>query len=479
MTARSKPAALAILAVLVPAGCASPPATAPKQPDDWDVGVRLPEPTNLSSDPNVVEIALDARVASVELQPGLLTDAWTYAGTVPGPLIRVRRGQRLIVHFTNNLPEATTIHWHGLRIPPEMDGMPDNPYPPVPPGGTFDYDFVVPDAGLYWYHPHVHSSVQEPNGLYGALVVEDDSEPAGLGDELVLVLSDVALDATGAFEPADSGGDLGTLFGREGNLMLVNGRSKPVIKARPGVAQRWRIVNAAKTRYFQIGLDGQSFVRIGGDGGLVASAAGMPAPASQTLVLTPGQRADAVLVPAGDPGSDLALSWIPYDRGYGSTFGRPVEEIATVHLEGDPVVPPAVVPATGRAIAPLDITGATAVALTLTENDMNGQFALGINGVAFNTEIHAHIGETQVWTVTNTLDFAHPFHIHGFFFQVLDDGSGAAPSPLEWRDTANVPVQGQLQLAIRLDDRPGMWMFHCHILDHADAGMMAMLMIDP
>jgi FtsP/CotA-like multicopper oxidase with cupredoxin domain len=346
-----------------------------------------------------------------------------------------------------------------------MDGAPGHSQPPTPPGGTFLYDYVVPDASTFWYHPHVNSAVQEGNGMYGAFIVDDPAEPAGLGDEVVMVLSDVDVQENGALQPPDGGGDLGTLFGREGNVLLVNGKVKPTFKARPGLRQRWRFINAAKSRYYQIALDGHSFTRIGGDGGLLTT----PVEVSQP-VLTPGERADLLVVPDGEAGTKLVARWIPFDRGFGSTFNRPPEDLFTVELEGTRVETPKL-PVIQRTIEPLSTAGATPITISLDQVSTT-PFKLGVNGVAFEDSdpIMANIGETQVWTVTNTVPFAHPFHLHGFFFQVLSPFG-----PLEWKDTFNVPVDGTIQVVVRYDERPGMWMFHCHILDHADAGMMGML----
>src|SRR5688572_19311106 len=140
------------------------------QPAGWDEGIRLPEAVARTPKAGVVELDLDARVAPVALGAAAPSPAWTYGGTLPGPLMRVPQGSRLLIHFTNNLPEATTIHWHGVRLTADMDGVPDHSQPPVPPGGTFDYSFTVPDQGLFWYHPHVRSARQVGDGLYGALL---------------------------------------------------------------------------------------------------------------------------------------------------------------------------------------------------------------------------------------------------------------------------------------------------------------------
>ena len=199
------------------AGAVQPPAGVGQslQPVGWDAGVRMAEAVDRNPDPDVVELDFEARLARVEIAPGLEVEAWTYNGTIPGPMIRVKVGDRLIVHFTNNLPRPSTIHWHGIRVPIGMDGVPGYSQAPVPPGGTFTYDFVVPDAGIYWYHPHVMSAAQVGFGLYGAFLVEDPDEAAtvGVADDLVLVLSDIDVSDDGELLPADTGGAVGMLFG--------------------------------------------------------------------------------------------------------------------------------------------------------------------------------------------------------------------------------------------------------------------------
>ena len=199
----------------------------PIQPKGWDEALRLPELTDLDPAPNVVRVELEARVSTVDI--GLdapARDLWTYGGTLPGPLIRAKVGDRVIIEFENSLPEETTIHWHGLRVPAAMDGVPGHSQPAIAPGGRFTYDFVVPDAGLFWYHPHVRSAVQTGFGLYGAISVEDPNEAPLPGEELILVLSDLSLDDEGRPSDPKSSGDLGTLFGREGSSWSPTVRSR-------------------------------------------------------------------------------------------------------------------------------------------------------------------------------------------------------------------------------------------------------------
>jgi FtsP/CotA-like multicopper oxidase with cupredoxin domain len=442
------------------------------QPRGWDRDVVLATAPDLNPDPHVVEVNLDARVAPVEIGPGERVNAWTYNGGIPGPLIRAHAGDRLVVHFTNHLPEPTTVHWHGIRVPIEMDGVPDVSQPPVPTGGTFTYDFVVPDAGLFWYHPHVMSAAQVGFGLYGALLVDDQQDPVAIADETVLVLSDIGLDGKGGFEPPDSGGTTGMAFGREGNHLLVNGRERPRLVVRSGAPERWRVVNAAKSRFFQIELEGQPFTRIGGDGGLLEYPVRLEA-----LVLAPGERADLIVAPKGPPGSEIVVRAYPFNRGFGSVEYRAVEDLMTIAIAEETAYTGGAPPAPRRKIEPTSTDGATNVAIDFTMGQrQNGAFEYGINGVPFakNHPVTARPGETQIWTITNKTKWSHPFHLHGFFFQVLDE-KGRQVHPLEWKDTVNVPFDQTVRLVVRYDDRPGAWMFHCHVLDHADGGLMGMV----
>lgn len=450
-------------------GCAEDP---PSQPEGWDSAVALRPARDLNDSPDVLEVDLTARVEEVEIVPGKRTPAWTYDGSIPAPLLRAKVGDRVIVHFRNELPAPTTIHWHGVRLLAAMDGAPGHSQEETPPGGSFTYDFVVPDAGLFWFHPHVDSAAQQGNGLYGALLVDDPNEPADLGDELVLVLSDITVRDDGTLGDPDQGGNFGTLFGREGDQLLVNGRINPVIQARAGLRQRWRIVNAAKSRYYQLALAGHRFTRIGGDGGLIEYPV-----ETEMLVITPGERADVLVTPRGAPGATLPVRWVPYDRGYGTTFERPEVEIFRIRLADAPEAESPPLPPIARSIPALDPGAAVRrVDLKLTMQEGPGELVMGINDVPFweADPLVATVGDTEVWTVENTIDFDHPFHLHGFFFQVLGE-DGLPVRPMEWKDTVNVPVDGAARFVVRYDNRPGVWMFHCHIQDHAEAGMMGML----
>ena len=461
------------------AGCERAPEAAPpplpardvSQPEGWADELAMPVTADLAEDPNTLEVELTARISEIEIVPGTRTAAWTYNGALPGPLLRAKVGDRLIVHFRNELPEATTIHWHGLRVPNDMDGAPGVTQEPIASGASFRFEFTLTDAGTYWYHPHIDSSAQVGRGLYGALIVEDPADPKAFGDDLVLLLSDIGLDEDGQLLAADNGGSFGDLFGREGSVLLVNGKVRPTLKVRNGKQQRWRIINATRARYYNLRLRDHRFVRLGGDNGLAARSQDI-----YNLIVTPGERADAVFAPADAPGSRNVLRWVPTERGYGSTFNRAAEAMLLIETVADAPVTPEPIPDELRAIEPIDVANATHRQLDLTIA-IASTVEMGINGVPYwKTEpLEAMLGETQVWRIVNDTDFSHPFHLHGYFFQVQD------PSRvLEWKDTVNVPTKSEVTLAVRFDDRPGAWMYHCHILDHAEAGMMGTLVVrDP
>jgi FtsP/CotA-like multicopper oxidase with cupredoxin domain len=439
-------------------------------------------PLVLAAQPHTVEVNLEAKIGRVTISPGHEVEAWTYNGDIPGPVIRAKVGDRLIVHFKNSLPQPTTVHWHGIRLPFAMDGVPGHSQPEVPPGGSFDYDFILPDAGLFWYHPHVMSALQVGYGLYGALLVEDPAESVGVSDEKVLVLSDLALEDDGTLMSPAGAGVAAKVFGLEGNHLLVNGREQQKLSGRAGAPQRWRVVNTAKSRYFELqigdGGAGGSFTIIGGDGGLQEYPT-----EHDTLIVAPGERMDAIVVPHGKPGGEIVVTDLVYDRGYGSGYEGP-HDMFTVALADSPPDPTPVQINVRRSIEPLSPVGAKDIQMDVTLVQIDSRnIEYRINNIPSekNQPLPATIGETQIWTIKNETEWSHPFHLHGFFFQVLDD-SGQPVHPLAWKDTVDVPFKKTVRLIVRWDDRPGaagMWMVHCHILDHAEGGLMGMVQLGP
>jgi FtsP/CotA-like multicopper oxidase with cupredoxin domain len=371
-------------------------------------------------------------------------------------------GDVLEIHLTNHLPEQTVVHWHGLRIPAAMDGTGMVQHP-VRPGEQFTYRFRLPDAGTFWYHSHFNETVQLERGLYGALIVRGSDEPA-LDADRTFVLDDVELGKDGQIKPP--GWWIESHDGREGNTRLVNGKQEPEIRMAAGQIERWRVVNAASARYVLLSIGGRPFKIVGTDGGLI------PSPITATEVLL--GAADRVEIAVGPfaEGESIRVETLPFNRG--SFKGhKKAERFATVQV--GPAAPSvARLPDRLRRIDPL-VTG------SVTPNrEVRLGFGLGLkHGVEFNINHEQHhraepvrVGELQIWDVVNRTPVHHPFHLHGFFFQVLEV-NGKAPDYLSWEDTVNVPPLGRARIAWLPDDRPGEWMYHCHILEHHAAGMMA------
>jgi len=412
--------------------------------------------------PDAIEIHLEAREGEVTYGSSPPTHAWTYNGTVPGPLVEARVGDRLTVHFANKLPEATTIHWHGVRLPAAMDGSLAMQQP-IEPGAGFTYQFTLKDAGLFWFHPHMRSDVQVQKGLQGVIRVRGPAEPE-VDDERVLVLDDVRLKADGSL--AEYLDDTALMMGREGNTLLVNGRVTPTLRFRPGALVRLRLVNTANGRFFNLRLAGVSWRVIGTDGGVI------PGPHdADTVLMAPGERYDLLARMPGAPGA-LELTSEPHDRGHDSGKAAPVK-VATISVEGEPVNRSLPLPAAGQAPERLP-DGPVDFSLRLNEKLTPDGVVFTINDAVFPDVpmITAPSNSTRVFEVKNESEMDHPFHLHGFFFQILArDGVPEPAGALLNKDTIIVPKKSSLRLVSRFDE-PGMWMYHCHILEHAEHGMM-------
>ena len=422
---------------------------------------------------DVVEVSLVARAITKELVPGEPTTVWAYNGTSPGPLLRANVGDRVLVHFRNELDEATSVHWHGLRVPAEMDGGAEGPI--VAAGGSFDFEFVVPDAGLFWYHPHEHSARQVEMGLFGPIVVRSPDEPA-VDVERVLVLDDVLVDADGdiaSFSSRES------MLGRQGNLILVDGIARPTAHVRAGSVERWRIVNVANARYFELDVPGHDLFLVGTDGGLLES----PVPIERPLV-APGERIDVVLVARGEPGSTIDVKSRAYDRGHAMDWGDDVALFRMQYTDEAPL-PTRELPSFHGVVETLP-PPAGRDELVLDEEHCSGHghggcnLSFSINGETWPdvTPLHARLGETRAWRIVNDSAMDHPMHLHGFRFQVLAR-DGVAEKLHAWKDTVNVRHGEEVELAVSFDGFAGDWMYHCHILEHAERGMMGLVSIAP
>jgi len=424
---------------------------------------------DLNPDLNVLEINLEAAESTKQYGDAPATAVWAYNGSVPGPLLDVKVGERLIIHFTNRLPEETTIHWHGVRVPAEMDGTLATQNP-IPAGGTFTYNFVAKDAGLYWFHPHVRSSIQVQKGLHGAIRVRDITEPA-VDQELVLMLDDIRLRPDGSLnEYLD---DNGLMLGRQGNTLLVNGHVSPVIELQPGALARLRIVNVANGRFFNLRLTETTWRVIGGDSGQLPRSYD-----AERVLMSPGERSDVAFVVPAEAGKELVLFTDPYERGHGTGDTEPME-VARFRVAGGTALGQRVAPTVARELARLP-DAATAFELVLDEGLRDGQTVFTINGATFPDVpmIRIDNGDTAVFEVRNESEMDHPFHLHGFFFQVLAKNGVTIPGEdIINKDTINIPAESGMRMVARFDE-PGGWMYHCHILEHAEGGMMGEIEVE-
>jgi FtsP/CotA-like multicopper oxidase with cupredoxin domain len=428
---------------------------------------------NASALPGVVEVSITAAPARLTLKPGVMTDVFAYNGSSPGPTLELTEGDRVIVHFQNNLLEPTTVHWHGIHLPVSQDGSPFNP---VDAGGKRDYTFTVPkgSAGTYWYHPHLHhkTGYQIAKGLVGAIIVRapDDPLPKTMSERL-LILTDQRFQPDGSIDLPDQHSLQGRIDeenGREGDVLFVNGRSLPTLLIKPNEVQRWRIINASASRVYRLAIPGQTFLHVGSDGGLFEK----PVELSE-IVVANAERVELLVRGPGTPGTRTVLQSLPYDRYIPQT--RPKDwnrarDLLAIQVTRHAPVAPVSIPMTLRRITPLDTSRVVARRVVSFSQGMINNRHFDFARVDFTTRL----GTTEIWKVENLVGMDHPFHMHGFQFQVIERNGKPEPFP-SWKDVVNVRRQETVRFVVRFDDFPGKWMFHCHILNHEDQGMMGIL----
>jgi suppressor of ftsI len=427
---------------------------------------------NISASPHTVEVNLTASPQKVAFLSGKAVDGYAYNGTVPGPTLEAHEGDRVIVHFHNSLSEATTIHWHGLHIPAIQDG---SPLSPIAPGKSHDYVFTIQrgTAGTYWYHPHPdeHTGRQIEMGLFGGIVIRPAVDPLPKMTERVIILSDNRFRADGSVDlPGETSNDgqVDLVNGREGNTIFVSGRFLPTIPIRSGELQRWRIINASAARIYRLSLGGQTFTQVGSDGGLFEHPVEM-----KEITVANSERVEIVVRGTGAPGSAVKLQALPYDRYVPQT--RPatwdnVLDLATIKYSDDSPVVQVTIPSRLRVVPAIDTLKVTKRRyISFSQGLINGKTM-----DMMRIDIHARLGATEIWQVENLVGMDHPFHLHGFQFQVIDR-NGVPEKDRRWKDTVNVPKHQYARFVVRFDDFPGQWMYHCHILDHEDHGMMGIL----
>lgn len=403
-------------------------------------------------------------------------DLYGYNDGPLGPLIELEEGMQVTLSFTNQLTRDSTVHWHGLPVPSEQDGGPDMP---VKPGETRHYTFRLPDdcAGTYWYHPHPLTGVVEQvsHGLAGPLIVRSATDPLRHLPEQHWVISDISLDKDGQVTPH---GFHEWIDGREGKSVLINGMLMPQISLEETV--RVRVWNCCSARYLKLSIPGASLIQVGSDGGLLSRAM----PAAESLMLAPGQRAE--LVVSGQDG-DYKLALLPYDRHkmHGPAPDAALD-IAAVRLRNTEKV---AIPQPLRDITPAVFDGQKHQVLLMEHmgklmEDHHGRPGRGfwLNGQSFDLErmdLHSNVGQTDEWTFINATKMDHPMHIHGGQFQIIEylyGGVRTVPDVPGWYDTVNLRAGESVKVLMR-QTRPGMRMYHCHILEHEELGMMGNLMV--
>ena len=398
------------------------------------------------------------------------TAVWAYNGTVPGPELRFKQGERLRIEVENALPVETTVHWHGIRLPNAMDGVPGVTQKPIGKAGRFLYEFDLPDAGTFWYHPHLGSPEQVARGLYGALIVEERDAPP-VDRDVVWLLSDWRLDR-GARLVENFGNAMDASHaGRIGNTVTLNGAIRESFGVRAGERIRLRLINASNARIYGLEFEGHEPQVIALDGHPLE-----PRPAAR-VVLGPGMRADLILDCKGDPGSTHRLIDTFYrQRAY---------ELLKVHYAAQPplrtsfaqiprLTPnPVSLPDLAKAERHRIVFGGGAMRAVPSQREHKG-FFWSVNGRPVPEHAHHEVllslkrGASYVLELVNDTAWHHPIHLHGHVFRALPHA--------HWTDSVLLDPDARAEIAF-VADNPGDWMLHCHVLEHQATGMMALVRV--
>jgi len=427
-------------------------------------------PTEAAPTGIIREFNISAAPTVIPLFNGRPVNVWAYNGQVPGPSIRIRLGETLRVVFTNKLPQPTTIHWHGVRVPNNMDGVPHVTQPPIQPGESFTYEFTPKDAGTFWFHPHIRASEQVERGLFGVLIV-DDAKPLPYSQDVTWVLDDWLLGQDGEISPEfNTRHDLAH-DGRWGNKITVNGDEAASMSVRPGERIRLRLLNVANGRVFSPDFSALNARVIAADG-MYASAPFTPS----GLEISPGNRLDLdITFPPELKGQRITVS----DR----FTGQP-NRLVEIQIDGDAVpTPDFASPAAAHVpewknsdnILPrvelrLNARAGGPFGIQWTLNDKAMDHDHGMHG---DIPYFLPIGRWSKLRFTNESYRLHPMHIHGMFFKLLSCNGQRIYEP-HWRDTVLVHPREMVEVGVIPQDE-GKWMLHCHILEHAESGMMTLV----
>lgn len=443
------------------------------------------EAKNLSTTAGIVEVDLEPRMAPVYVK-GIKANLFTYNGSYPGPTIRVRKGDTLKLNFKNSLPETmeknilgfvknvSNIHTHGWHVSPKEPS--DAAHLHIMPGMGYNYEYYLSkqEAGtLNFYHPHIHGLTAEQlwGGLAGCLVTEDETDVLGGFETHILGLKDITLSGS---SPAPYTSTMEYMHGKEGDTIMVNGQVNPVMYIRPGQVQRWRIVNLSNARFYKLSLENHQFHLVGTDGGLLDK----PYPLSE-IVLSTGERIDVLVKATGKSGT-FRLRSLPYERtGMCGSSGQTITLMTMVYSGGraGDTIPSSINPNAAR--LNMDTTNLPKKTFVLSMKRGRGL----INGHDFDIDpytIMSDLDTHEVWEIVNQSGMDHNFHQHVNSSQILsinggDPGYASLYSSIPaWKDTVLIPKMGSVKMLMPVMDYDGMTMFHCHIVEHEDIGMMGM-----
>lgn len=410
-----------------------------------------------------------------EIVQGGKADTWGVNGALLGPTLRARRGEDIRINISNSLEVATTLHWHGMRLPAVADG---GPHQMVEPGGTWSPAWGIDQpAATLWYHPHPHGETEKHvyKGLGGMFIIDDDEEsrlalPRHYGvDDIPVIVQDKTFNAQGQL--VESGR---VRVGMLGGTVLVNGTAAAVL-AVTAEHTRLRLLNASTARSYNFGFsDDRSFTTIGSDGGLLAQ----PVPLTR-IMLTPGERAEIIVAAA--PGEKFTLRSFPQDLGVADSRAAEVgaqDKLEILELTAAATLSPsAPIP---TQLATMDYPDPALAGdmrmFQLGDNSINSKF---MDMDRIDLEVKA--GATEAWGVINAHNQPHNFHIHDVQFQILSmDNQPPPPELAGWKDTVYVPPRMTIRLLMRFGEHTDPvipYMYHCHLLWHEDMGMMGQFLV--
>lgn len=418
---------------------------------------------------------LTARAGRSAIVPGGDAETWGLNGPLLGPTLRARRGEEVRVDVTNDLGEATTLHWHGMHLPAAADG---GPHQMIAPGDTWSPTWVIDQpAATLWYHPHPHGETERHvyQGMGGLFIIDDDDEsalalPRDYGvDDIPVIVQDKSFDDRGRLVET-SRRDNGMI----GDTILVNGTAGPVLDVTAS-RTRLRLLNASTARSYSFGLsDDREFAMIASDGGLLRE----PIPLDR-LLLTPGERAEIIVEMS--PNDTTTLRSHPQELGLSSTRDRSTGAADTLDIlllrAGGSLTPSAGLPAQLATIDPLDASAASETREFELRNNRINRESMDMTRI---DEV-VTVDTTEIWEVWNGHRQPHNFHVHDVQFQILDiDGRAPSPELSGWKDTVYLPPDVRFRLIMRFTEHtdPDVpYMYHCHLLWHEDEGMMGQFVV--